>query len=58
MKNNSKKIINIFKTVTIILVFLGGLISPDILWNLIDVLIGILTIINVYSIYVLRDKIK
>lgn len=54
----SSKKINIFKLITIILIFFGGLISPNILWNLIDVLIAILTIINVYSIYKLRNKIK
>lgn len=57
-KNISKKSINMFKILTIILVFLGGLVSPNILWNLIDVLIGIITIINVYSIYLLKNKIK
>lgn len=56
-KIESKSII-IFKFITIILVFFGGLISPNILWNLIDVLIGIITIINVYSIYLLKNKIK
>jgi len=54
----SNKKLNIFKLITIILIFFGGLISPNILWNLIDVLIAILTIINVYSIYKLRNKIK
>jgi len=57
-KNISDHSIRLFKFVSIILVFFGGLISPNILWNLIDVLLGILTIINVYSIYLLRDKIK
>jgi len=57
-KKISKKSINLFKFITIILVFFGGLISPNILWNLIDVLIAVLTIINVYSIYLLKNKIK
>ena len=57
-KKISKRTINIFKLLAIILVFLGGLISPNVLWNLIDVLIAILTIINVYSIYLLKNKIK
>ena len=57
-KNISIRGINLFKILTIFLVFVGGLISPNILWNLIDILIAILTIINIYSIYKLKDKIK
>lgn len=57
-KKISKQSINLFKILTIILVFAGGLISPNILWNLIDILIAILTIINIYSIYLLKNKIK
>ena len=57
-KNVSKKCIFLFKVLTVILVFIGGLISPNILWNLIDVLIAILSIINIYSIYKLKDRIK
>lgn len=57
-KNISKRSINLFKILTITLVFVGGLISPNILWNLIDVLIAILSIINIYSIYKLKDRIK
>ena len=56
--NLSERNIFLFKILTIVLVFLGGIISPNILWNLIDVLIGILTIINVYSIYKLKDKLR
>lgn len=57
-KDISKRSIFLFKILTVVLVFTGGLISPNILWNLIDVLIGILTIINVYSIYKLKDKLR
>lgn len=57
-KKISDKGIILVKCITVILVFFGGLINPNILWNLIDVLIGILTIINVYSIYRLRNRIK
>jgi len=57
-KDISKRSIFLFKILTVVLVFTGGLISPNILWNLIDVLIGILTIINVFSIYKLKDKLR
>lgn len=57
-KNISNKGILLFKLLTITLVFIGGIISPNILWNLIDVLIAILSIVNIFSIYHLKDKIK
>ena len=64
-KKAKRKALGLWKTLaiiclvlTIILVFFGGLISPNILWNLIDVLIAILTIINVYYIYLLKNKIR
>lgn len=57
-KRISVKSINLFKIITIILIFIGGLVNPNILWNLIDVLIAILTIINVYSIYLFKGNIK
>ena len=57
-KNITSNGIFIFKLLVVILVFIGGIVSSNILWNLIDVLIAILTIINVYSIYKLKDKIK
>lgn len=57
MEDVNKKSINVFKVLTIILIFVGGLISPNILWNLIDILIALLTIINLYAIYLLRNKI-
>lgn len=56
--NLNRRKIFVFKTITIILTFVGGIISPNILWNIIDILIAILTIINVYSIYLLKDKFK
>lgn len=56
-KLNNRKIF-IFKTITIILTFIGGIISPNILWNIIDILIAVLTIINIYSIYLIKDKFK
>lgn len=57
-KKISNRSIFVFKLLTIILIFFGGLISPNILWNLIDVLIGILTIINIYSIFLFCNKIR
>lgn len=57
-KKVSKTKIIIFKIITLILVFIGGILRANILWNLIDILIAILTIINIYAIYKLRNNIN
>ena len=47
---NNKKIINIFKLIVILVIFISGYVSPNILWNLTDCFIAILAIINISSI--------
>lgn len=37
-------------------VFLGCVCSPKIIWSLVDIMVGILAIINIYALYKLRDK--
>ena len=37
-------------------VFLGCICSPKIIWSLVDIMVGILAIINIYALYKLRDK--
>ena len=54
----NKKNIFLFKLLTIILIFIGGIVSPNIIWNLIDIVIALLTIINLYGIYLLDNKIR
>jgi len=49
--NISNKKLNIFKFITLILLFIGGIISPTIIWNFVDTLVAFLAIINIYSIY-------
>ena len=58
IKNINNKIIVIFKIITILLVFIGGIINPNILWNTIDVLVVLLMLINLYGIYLDRNNIK
>ena len=41
----------LFKLITIILLFIGGIIKPSIIWNIVDSLVAFLAIINIYSIY-------
>lgn len=52
--NNSK----ILKILTILVLFLGGIISSNLVWDIADILLGLLAIINTYSIYKLRNKLK
>lgn len=53
IKNNS---IKLFKIFTIIIIFLGGIISANIIWRIVDILLAFLTIINVYSIKKIFNK--
>ena len=47
----------VLKIITIISIFIGGIITATNIWILIDILLAILTIINMYSIYKLRQVI-
>ena len=58
IKNINNKIIVIFKIIIILLVFIGGIINPNILWNTIDVLVVLLMLINLYGVYLNRNNIK
>lgn len=57
-KNIDKKGLNILKNITLIVLFLGTFISSTFLWNFVDLLIGILAIINIYALFKLRNEIK
>ncbi|MEG0025650.1 MAG: amino acid carrier protein [Bacilli bacterium] len=52
------KIILFLKIVTVVVLFCGCVVSSSKLWGVIDFLVGILCIINVYAIYALKDEIK
>lgn len=52
---NKKMLINGLKVITILSLFIGGVISSHIVWRTIDIFVGVLTIINTYSIFMLRD---
>jgi len=38
-----------------VVVVVGSVISSHVIWQVIDVLVGILAIINIYSLFALRD---
>ena len=52
------KDILILKVLIILVVFLGSLTSPTILWKIVDILAAMLVIINVYALMKLRKEIK
>lgn len=57
IKNVSKNHINILKTVTVLLLLLGSIVSASILWSIVDILVAILAIINMYALLKLRKEI-
>ena len=57
IKNASRTQINILKTVTIILLMIGSVISATLLWNIVDILVAMLSIINMYALLRLRKEI-
>ena len=54
---SNKKATKMLKIITIISIFIGGIIKATAIWSLIDVFLAILTIINMYAIYKLRETI-
>ena len=53
----NKTSITILKILTILSIFFGGIINAKIIWSFIDIFVALLTIINMYAIIKLRDKI-
>ena len=54
--NISKNKLTLFKLFTIIIIFLGAIISSNIIWKLVDLFVAFLAIINIYAIRKLFDK--
>lgn len=57
IKSASKRQLNLFKIVTLILLILGSISSPTLLWNIVDILVACLAIINMYSLLKMRKEI-
>ena len=57
IKNVSKGQINVLKVVTVILLVVGSVLSASLLWNIVDILVAILSIINMYCLLKLRREI-
>lgn len=52
-----KKILNILKIFTMISIIIGAISKSNIIWNFIDAFVGILAIINIYSLIKLKDDV-
>ncbi len=46
----------LFKIITIIIIFLGSILSSNVIWSLVDTFVAFLAIINIYAIRELFDK--
>ena len=53
----NKKAITLLKIIAIFSILGGGITKSSNVWNTIDTLLALLSIINVYSIYILRKEI-
>lgn len=58
LQKPSSRTIKGLKIVTCLVLLIGAIISATALWNLIDFLVALLAIINVYTIYMLKGEIK
>ena len=52
------KYIYILRGVTIFILFLGCVLPSGLLWGFVDILVGILVLINLYAIWKLKDKVN
>ncbi len=57
IKNVSGKHIIVLKISTVLLLVFGSIMSPSLLWSIIDLLVAILSIINMYALITLRKEI-
>lgn len=58
LKSLNIKKVTYLKIITIIILFLGVIINAKILWNVADLLIGLMLIINIYAVYKLNNEVK
>ena len=58
LKTLTNKYGKLLKIISLISIFLGTIISSKTIWDMIDIIVGILSIINIYSILKLKNEIK
>lgn len=52
------KCITLLKVITLVVLFFGGVMSATLLWNIVDLLVAFLAIINIYALFRLQDNIS
>jgi len=57
LKNVTITQINILKIITVLLLIIGSIMNATTLWNIVDILVAILAIINMYALLKLRKEI-
>lgn len=57
-KNTKKSHIITLKLLTIVLLVIGSIVHASIIWTVVDILVAVMAIINMYAIYNLRDVVK
>ncbi len=58
LKCLTNKYTKLLKILSLLVIFLGSILSSNIIWKIIDIIVGILSIINIYSILKLKNEIK
>ena len=48
----------IYKIFVLLFIYLGMTLTATFIWSLVDIFLGILTLINIYSLYRLRSKVN
>lgn len=56
--NINVKYIYVLRFLTLVILFLGCILPSSMLWDVVDIFVGVLVLINVYSIFRLRDKLE
>lgn len=56
--NNTKTKVQILKVITLLVLFFGCIITSNLLWNFIDLIVGVLALINLYAVFILRNDVN
>jgi len=57
-KNITKNQILLLKIVTVVLLIVGSVIKASIIWSIVDILVALMAIVNMYAVILLRRDIK
>ncbi len=56
--NISKKHLLLLKIISLVVLFTGAIASSNFLWNVVDILVAFLAIINIYALFHLKSEVK